>query len=71
MGLFALLGISSALVDCFDFISKFDPTGDFWSLISVTQSVEIGFFVIVGIISIIVIYFSVKAIVDAFKDRDE
>ncbi len=71
MGLFALLGISSALVDCFDFISKFDPTGDFWSLVSVTQSIEIGFFVVVGIISIIAVYFSVKAIVDAFKDRDE
>ena len=71
MGLFALLGISSALVDCFDFISKFDPAGDFWSLISVTQGIEIGFFVVVGIISLIAIYFSVKAIVDAFKDRDE
>lgn len=71
MGLFALLGISSALVDCFDFISKFDPAGDFWSLISVTQGIEIGFFVVVGIISLIAIYFSVKAIIDAFKDRDE
>lgn len=71
MGLFALLGISSALVDCFDFISKFDPAGDFWSLISVTQGFEIGFFVVVGIISSFAIRFSVKAIVDAFKDRDE
>lgn len=71
MGLFALLGISSALVDCFDFISKFDPAGDFWSLISVTQGIEIGFFIVVGIISIIAVYFSVKAIIDAFKDKDE
>lgn len=71
MGLFALLGISSALVDCFDFISKFDPSGDFWSLISVTQGVEIGFIVIVGIISIIAICFSLKAIIDAFIDKDK
>lgn len=71
MGLFALLGISSALVDCFDFVSKFDPEGDFWHLVSVTQGVEIGFFGVVGIVSVIAIYFSVKAIIDAFKDRDE
>lgn len=71
MGLFALLGISSALVDCFDFIGKFDAEGDFWNLMTETQGVEIAFFVIVGIISVIAVYFSVKAIVDAFRDGDK
>lgn len=71
MGLFALLGISSALVDCFDFISKFDAkSGDFWDLLCTTQGWEIAFFVVIGIISIIAIVVSVKAIFDAFKNRD-
>jgi hypothetical protein len=71
MGLFALLGISSALVDCFDFIGKFDPEGDFWKFVIETQGIEIAFFIIVGIISIIAIYFSVKAIVNAFKEESK
>ncbi len=71
MGLFALLGISSALVDCFDFISKFDAeNGDFWDLLCATQGWEIAFFVVIGIISIIAIVVSVKAIFDAFRNRD-
>lgn len=71
MGLFALLGISSALVDCFDFIGKFDPkNGDFWDLVCSTQGWEIAFFVVIGIISVIAIVVSVKAIVDAFRNRD-
>ena len=71
MGLFALLGISSALVDCFDFIGKFDPqNGDFWDLVCTTQGWEIAFFVVIGIISVIAIVVSVKAIIDAFRNRD-
>ncbi len=67
MGLFALLGISSALVDCFDFIGKFDPkNGDFWELVCSTQGWEIVFFVVIGVISAIAIVVSVKAIIDAF-----
>ena len=66
-----MLGISSALVDCFDFISKFDAeSGDFWDLLCTTQGWEIAFFVVIGIISIIAIVVSVKAIFDAFRNRD-
>ena len=68
MGLFALLGIASALVDCFDFIGKFDAEGDFWKLMEGTRSIVILFMVLVGIVSVIAIYFSVKAIVNAFRD---
>lgn len=70
MGLFALLGISSALADGFDFIGKFDPSGDFWKMVPRTQTGSLILFVVIGIISAIAIYFSVKAIVDAFRDRD-
>ncbi len=68
MGLFALLGISSALIDCYDFISKFQPgIGEFWELDSLTKGYEVLFFIVIGIISIIAIIFSIRAIVDAFK----
>lgn len=70
MGLFALLGISSALVDCFDFIGKFDPeNGDFWGLVCSTQGWEIAFFVVIGIISVMAFVVSVKAIWEAFRNR--
>lgn len=69
MGLFAMLGISSALVDCFDFISKFSD-GEKWSeLPFVTQCIEVAFISIIGGISIIAIVFAIKAIVDAFHDK--
>lgn len=72
MGLFALLGISSALLDCFDLISKFDPIeGDFWKYFGTTRYFEIVFFVIIGVISLIAVYFSVKAIIRAFKNEKE
>ena len=35
-----------------------------------TQTGSLILFVVIGIISAIAIYFSVKAIVDAFRDRD-
>ena len=70
MGLFALLGISSALVDCFDFISKFDPKGDWAGLTMTTQLVELIFVAIIGVVGVIAIYFAVKAIVSAFRNKD-
>ena len=71
MGLFAMLGISSALVDCFDFIGKFDSkNGDFIQMLCTTRKWEIAFFIIIGIISIIAIFVSVKAIIDAFRNKD-
>ena len=68
MGLFAMLGISSALVDCFDFISKFS-SGEKWSELSTgIQCIEIIFIAIIGCISVTAIVFAIKAIVGAFKD---
>lgn len=70
MGLFALLSIASALVDGFDFVSKFDGmTGDFWTLMSSTQRCEVILIIIVGIISLTAVFVSVKAVADAFKHK--
>lgn len=70
MGLFAMLGISSALIDCFDFIAKFSSGGEWNDFSSGIQCVEIIFMVIIGSISMIAIVFAVKAIIDAFRDKD-
>lgn len=70
MGLFALLTVSSALVDCFDFVSKFDNAeGDFWTLLPVTQRWEIVFFIIIGVISVVAIFVSIKSLIDAFRHK--
>lgn len=71
MGLFALLGIFSAFLDGFDLVGKFSPGGEWSQLNGATLYVTILFIAIATIISIIAIIFAVKAIIAAFKDRDE
>lgn len=71
MGLFALLGIFSAFLDGFDLVGKFSPGGEWSQLSGATLYVTILFITIAAIISIIAIIFAVKAIIAAFKDRDE
>ena len=70
MGLFAMLGISSALVDCFDFVKKFSANGEWMKLSERVKQVELVFMLIIGGISIVAIIFAVKAIVAAFGDKD-
>lgn len=69
MGLFAILGIFSALVDCFDFIGKFGPEGEWSVMFGAVRFAEIVGWVIIGIISALAILFALKAIVAAFRDR--
>ncbi len=71
MGLFALLGIFSAFLDGFDLVGKFSPGGEWSQLNGATLYVTIVFIAIAAIISIIATIFAVKAIIAAFKDRDE
>lgn len=67
MGLFALLGLSSALVDCFDFISEFSAIGNWQNLSTRVQIVELLFMLIITIIGMLAVFFAVKALVEAFK----
>ena len=71
MGLFALLGIASALVDCFDYIQRFRPGGE-WSVSGpYIRTAEVIFICIIGIIGTITVYFAVKAIRQAFRKKAE
>ena len=71
MGLFAMLGISSALVDTFDFIYKFQGEGD-WSKLSVwSRILEMFWMEVVGLIGFVAMIFAVKAIYDAFVTEKE
>lgn len=69
MGLFALLSISSALIDCFDFIANFDPNGTWYEISVLTKVKMIVFFTLIGAVSVLAIMFSVRAIIDAFRKR--
>ena len=64
MGIFSLLAIASAFVDCFDFIAKFSgDSEDGWSSLSSSPKVmaaEIFFCILIFIISVYAIYFIVK-----------
>lgn len=71
MGIFAMLGISSALVDCFDFIEKFSEDGEWQSLSKNIQGIELLFIAIIGLISAVAIRFAWKAVIDAFKDKND
>jgi hypothetical protein len=69
MGLFALLGISSALVDCFDFITRFFG-GETWSeLSSGARCVELLFMAIITVVSVTAAIFALRAIRDAFRGK--
>jgi len=69
MGLFAILGIFSALVDCFDFIGKFVEDGEWSGMHGLVRWVEIGGWVVIGIISALAVFFALKALAAAFRDR--
>lgn len=71
MGLFALLGIASALVDCFDYIQKFRPGGEWSASAPYIQTAEVIFICIIGIVGSITVYFAVKAIWQAFRKKAE
>ena len=70
MGLFALLGISSAFVDCSDFITKFASGGEWGGFSPAEKGLHIMFFVIIGVISLLAIIFAVIALKDAWKKDD-
>jgi uncharacterized membrane protein len=66
MGLFALLGISSALVDGFDFITRFFD-GENWSQLGIAaRCIESVFMAVILIVSVVAIHFAVKAIRNSF-----
>ena len=72
MGLFALLGISSALTDCFDFISKFSgPESEFSQLSPATHTAAIVCLILVGIISIVALCAAVVALYNALIDKND
>ncbi len=73
MGLFALLGISSALTDCFDFIAKFSgPQSEYSQLSPTAHGAVIFFLLVVGLISVGAIYAGIKAVINAwFEDNDK
>jgi hypothetical protein len=69
MGLFALLGISSALLDCFDFITRFCG-GETWAeLSSGARCVELIFMLLIAMVGLAAIWFAVRAIRDAFRRK--
>lgn len=71
MGLFALLGIFSALADCFDFVAKFLTGGEFWKFSHGDMAIELGIIAVIGVVSIIAIYFAIRAIQCAWKDKNK
>ena len=70
MGLFTLLGVFSACVDCYDFIYKFDHNNpeNFWDLVSSIKTTEIIFFVIIIFISVLAIIVSGQAFIVVVKN---
>jgi hypothetical protein len=71
MGLFALLGISSALVDCFDFITRFFD-GETWAeLGGAARGVECVCMLLIAVVSLAAIWFAVKAIRSAFRRKNK
>lgn len=71
MGLFALLGIASALVDGFDFVAKFVQGGE-WEKLSFGWKIAEGLVIgIVAFISCLALRYAVKAIIDAFPKEKQ
>ena len=67
MGLFAILGISSALVDAYGFVKVFEK--EIWELqvgVFVAEVIVLGVITLIGLIALFV---GIKAIWKAFKDR--
>lgn len=70
MGLFALLGIASALMDCFDFIGYFENNGAWYTATDGTRLLSLVLFAVIGIISCMAICFSVRALIEAFTNKE-
>ena len=64
MGLFAMLGIASALVDCFDFIHKF--VAEFPAIGSGEWFAEVVFILIIAVIGGMTLKVAIESIIDAF-----
>lgn len=71
MSLLALFSISSALVDCFDFISKFNSRGEWSQLNNILKSIDILLFVLIGVVSVVAVCSAIKAIKAAWEDNDK
>lgn len=69
IGLFAILGVFSALADGFDFIAKFDIHGDWYNLSEDTKSWEMLGIAFVLLIVIAPIWYTLVAIKDAFYSK--
>lgn len=70
MGLFTLLGVFSALVDCYDFIDKFVAGGEWSQLSALEKGREFAGFGLIAIVVAFTIPFAFKAIIQAFsKDQ--
>jgi uncharacterized membrane protein YcjF (UPF0283 family) len=70
MGLFGTLAIASAFVDSFDFISEISRKETWSELSRLAIGAEIFFILIIALISVITLYFAIKSLIDAFKDKD-
>jgi hypothetical protein len=73
MGLFALLGIGSAFVDTYDFITRFSrgSESNFWTLGTGAKVFEVIFGFIILVISALAVFFAIKAIIRAFGDNNK
>lgn len=70
MGLFALLGISSAFADCYGFIDEL-VNGQIWqNLDQLQRYMTAGFMGLIALISLLALKFSIKAVIDAFSKKE-
>lgn len=69
MGIFALLGVFSALVDSFDFVSRFFPEENFRDFSVGEKCIEFIVIAVIGVVGVVAVYYAVKALICARNDN--